>query len=352
MKEDKNIKSYKVLNVSLILFSFVFCSVFYKQWLLMIPLFIIGTRCNLTTLIFNTSLIYFFCLFTNWLNIILLSLCFFFYLIIYRLIMFFIDDEKFNYIIATFFVCSLLYRLQSPNVLLGLSYAFFSTAFVLVFDWIYESFVAYSRANDFFLEVVSIQLSAEKGANGDFFDTFEFDGCKYMILSDGMGQGEKAHRISKMIVSKIKNFIKRGYGIKNAIEMTNELLMIDEDVYASLDAVKCKDDVIEFYKRGAENSFLIKDGFVENINRYNLPMGIDDDSFRIEKRLVEPNDILLLCSDGVMLSYPNFVDELGKQKNENNLIKWIEKISVKTQNKVKDDFSIILIKFNEKREDL
>lgn len=344
--ENINKGSSKVLNVSLILFSFVYCLLFYKQWLLMVPLFIVGTRKETSTLIINTSIIYFFCLFTNWLNILLLSLCFCFYLLINYLIQVFIKDDYYTLLISTLFVSFVLFRIEESNFLLLLSYTLFSVAFVMIFDWIYDSYcLLFKDKKNYFLEVISIQLSADKKVNGDYFDTYEINNHQYLLLSDGMGQGEKALNISKGIIFKIKQLLQRGYNLKSSIDITNSLLYSDENAFASLDVIDIENDIAYFYKKGAENSYLWRNNQIEKISVSNLPMGIDDEKFSCVKQNVLAEDILILCSDGVMLSYPNFEEELEKKKSEDDLVKWIEKLSIKSHKKVKDDFSIILVKF-------
>lgn len=230
--------------------------------------------------------------------------------------------------------------------MLLLSYTLFSVAFVMIFDWIYDSYcLLFKDKKNYFLEVISIQLSADKKVNGDYFDTYEINNHQYLLLSDGMGQGEKALNISKGIIFKIKQLLQRGYNLKSSIDITNSLLYSDENAFASLDVIDIENDIAYFYKKGAENSYLWRNNQIEKISVSNLPMGIDDEKFSCVKQNVLAEDILILCSDGVMLSYPNFEEELEKKKSEDDLVKWIEKLSIKSHKKVKDDFSIILVKF-------
>ncbi len=257
-----------------------------------------------------------------------------------------IKNEYYALLISTFFVCFVLFLLEENNLLLLFSYTFFAVSFVMIFDWLYDNYcLLFKDKKSYFLEVVSIQLSADKKVNGDYFDTYETDNHQYLLLSDGIGQGENALNISKGIIFKIKQLLQKGYNLKSSIDIANEMIIDDENAFASLDVIDIEKDQLHFYKKGAENSYLWRNNKVKKISSYNLPMGIEDEKSSFVKEKVLAEDVLILCSDGVMLSYPNFEEELSERKNEDDLVKWVEKISLRARRKIKDDFSIILVKF-------
>ena len=345
MKEEKN-RSLKVLNVSLILFSFIYCLLFYKYWLLMIPLFVVGLLGNYNTMIINTSIIYFFCLFTNWLNIFLLSLSFVFYLLIDRIVNIFIPNGKYNFIISVIFVSISLLSLDNNSFIDMLIYVVFSVSLVLLSDFLFSKIYA-TNFDNYFLEIVSIQLSDDEKVNGDYFDVIEHNGSQYLMLSDGLGQGEQAKKISKNLVNKMQEKIKKDIDVEDAIEIVNDDL-IKKKTFASLDFIKCKHNKIKLYKRGAETSYILHDGKVKELGEYNLPLGIKDNKMKTLEEKICDQDILIMCSDGVINSYPYFFEELYNKRDEIGLVKWVEKTALNLKGKLKDDFSIILVKFNEK----
>lgn len=347
MKKEKN-RSLKVLNVSLILFSFIYCFLFYKYWLLMIPLFIVGTLGDYDAMIINTSVIYFFCLFTNWLNIFLLSLSFVFYLLINRIIDILAPNGNYNFIISSIFVSVSLMSLDNSNFSDISKYVVFSVSLVLLSDCLFKKFYLLNLKK-YFLEIVSIQLSGDKKVNGDYFDVLEHEGCQYLMLSDGLGQGKQANKISKNSVTNVKEKILDGMKMKDAVNIVNKDL-INKKTFASFDFVRCKHNKIKFYKYGAETSYILHNRSIKELGKHNLPLGIKDKKVRASEERIYDQDILLMCSDGVINSYPYFFEELYNKKEETELINWVENTALNLKGKLKDDFSIILVKFNEKRD--
>lgn len=140
---------------------------------------------------------------------------------------------------------------------------------------------------------------------GDSFASISLtNGTYVMAVSDGMGSGEKAARESKNTIDLLKNFLRCGFDVKQAVRLINSSLIMtgNEEIFSTLDlcGVNMHTGKAEFIKIGGAASYIKANGKIEKITAPSLPVGILD---TIEPkhiiRELPPDALIILVSDGI-----------------------------------------------------
>ncbi len=166
--------------------------------------------------------------------------------------------------------------------------------------------IIYKEKSDFKIISSGVQLCANgERYSGDTFTTFEdSDGIFYAVLCDGMGTGAKAALSSGLAVSLLEKLIKAGFGVKASINTVNTALISrsGEECSVTLDltAVDLFTGHVEFYKCGASNTVVRKNGKIIEVGFSSLPMGIlNDIEISCGTGTLSFGDVLVMSSDGV-----------------------------------------------------
>lgn len=141
---------------------------------------------------------------------------------------------------------------------------------------------------------------------GDNFSVSKIDLQKaVMMLSDGMGTGEKAYMKSGQVVELLEQLLSAGFHKELAIELLNSFVsfLADGEVSSSLDLT-----VIDFYtgeadfiKLGASTTFIKRKDTVEYICSTSLPVGVlEQVEFDTCQRKLYHGDMIVMVSDGVL----------------------------------------------------
>lgn len=171
--------------------------------------------------------------------------------------------------------------------------------------------------------------------SGDNYTYMEMSDGKYMIvLSDGMGKGEKASEESALTIEILEKMIEAKIDEKISIETINNMLMLksSDEIFSTLDLniIDLNNGNLESVKMGACPSFIKrKNGGVEVISSSSLPVGIVSEiKIDRERRNVREGDIIITVSDGII--------DAGKDKNlgENWLYTVIEKMDKKSTKEI------------------
>ena len=107
-----------------------------------------------------------------------------------------------------------------------------------------------------------------------------------------------------------------------------------------------------FYKKGATPTFLIRNHQIELINLAQLPVGVMVDQVIDHVTLtLEENDILIMCSDGIVEQYNNIeelkqvilcqVDQTPKVMAKGLLQQTVNK----NKGKIKDDMMVLVVQY-------
>ena len=152
--------------------------------------------------------------------------------------------------------------------------------------------------------------------SGDSFSMLDLPGGRQgVILSDGMGAGEKAYRESTMVVELLEELLNAGFPKETALQMMNTALVLgrEEVRFSTIDM--CVFDLYngkcELMKAGASMTFIKRADRVECIKSTSLPIGVvskmEPDE---ETRTLEDGDIVIMVTDGVMDALPTGEQEL------------------------------------------
>ncbi|MBO9131314.1 stage II sporulation protein E [Bacillus sp. 165] len=150
--------------------------------------------------------------------------------------------------------------------------------------------------------------TAAKGGglvSGDSYSTMELGAGKYALaISDGMGNGERAHMESNETLKLLQKILQSGIDEKIAIKSINSILSLrtTDEIFATLDLamIDLHDASAKFLKIGSTPSFVKRGDRVIKIQANNLPMGIIEDfDVEVVGEQLKINDILIMMSDGI-----------------------------------------------------
>ncbi|HFH7542321.1 TPA: SpoIIE family protein phosphatase, partial [Streptococcus agalactiae] len=128
---------------------------------------------------------------------------------------------------------------------------------------------------------------------------------KYALaISDGMGNGQRAHMESKETVKLLQKILQSGIDEEIAIKSINSILSLrtTEEMFTTLDLamVDLRDASAKFLKIGSTPSFVKRANNILKIEASNLPMGIIEDvEVDVVGEQLKTGDILIMMSDGI-----------------------------------------------------
>jgi stage II sporulation protein E len=161
--------------------------------------------------------------------------------------------------------------------------------------------------------------------SGDSFSLLPLSEGKFgVILSDGMGTGQKAKLESNTTIALLEHLLESGFDRETAVKTINSILILrsQEESFATLDMaiIDLYSGILEHTKIGAVPSFLKRGSKVGVIQASSLPIGILNkvESVTITEQL-QVGDIIVIVSDGVLEAEPKL---LNKEK-------WVQDLLVK-----------------------
>ena len=141
---------------------------------------------------------------------------------------------------------------------------------------------------------------------GDQAAVFEAGNTACLLLSDGMGSGEAAHREAAMTVRLLRQFLQAGVEPSPALKTLNTALLLRCQEGAGFTTIDlaCLDratGAVILYKYGAAPSYYKKNGRVTRYEGSALPAGLEKVSQQPEaiRFTLPPDGWLVLLSDGV-----------------------------------------------------
>lgn len=200
--------------------------------------------------------------------------------------------------------------------------------------------------------------------SGDSYITTKLNDGKYLIaISDGMGSGPDARKSSQIAIKMLNRLLTNGFDRDTSVELINSTLSVnsEKDSYATIDIgiLDLYKGNIELIKNGACPTYVKHNKTVQIIKALSLPAGIlENINLVVYDKDVEDNDILVMCTDGIMESnieyqnkevwIKNILEEIytdNVQKIADILLK--ESIDNGFGN-AKDDMTVIVAKLNKK----
>lgn len=136
-----------------------------------------------------------------------------------------------------------------------------------------------------------------------------------LLLSDGMGSGDEAHRESAAAVALLGDLLSIGFALSEALECVNRLLMQragESDMFATMDVLlfDLASGEAQFVKYGAPPSYILRGGKVLTLYAEALPAGIVKEARpALHVAPLKRGDTVVLMTDG---AFEAFGSELAR----------------------------------------
>lgn len=151
----------------------------------------------------------------------------------------------------------------------------------------------------------AIAVKENEEVSGDNYSIYQTDRGKLtMLLSDGMGSGEKANEDSRVVVELMEKLLESGFRPEMAVQMINSSILIGggERNMSSLDMcqIDLRTGIGEIIKIGGASTYIKRAHLVEQISARNLPLGIfrEIETEPIMRQLMD-GDYIFMFSDGI-----------------------------------------------------
>lgn len=202
-----------------------------------------------------------------------------------------------------------------------------STPVYLTSEWNTYYFLEEPRFQ--FLTGAAKAVKETEKVSGDNHSFYEgIDGRLTVLMSDGMGSGEKACRDSARVIELTERFLEAGFGKETAIQMINGALAVSgqEENMSTLDVcdLNLYTGECEFIKVGAACTYIKRGRLVDRLSTQNFPLGVFG---RLEPevmyRTLQSGDYVIMLSDGVLDALSQGIGEeilpeiLGRMEYDN-----------------------------------
>ncbi len=167
---------------------------------------------------------------------------------------------------------------------------------------------------------VASLTKAGEAASGDTHSVIKIDERRFMIaLSDGMGSGEYARRISESTISLLESFYRAKMPSSLVLSTINKLLTFSrEETFACVDiaVVDLDNGAADIVKIGSPMGFILSGNTLKILESGSLPLGIleslhpDTSSYTLQE-----DDVLLFLSDGITSAFGSSADLYETLKN-------------------------------------
>lgn len=160
---------------------------------------------------------------------------------------------------------------------------------------------------------VATCAKAGEKASGDTHSVIKIDEARFMVaLSDGMGSGEYAKRISESTITLLESFYRAKMPSDCILSTVNKLLTFNkEESFACVDiaVVDLNNGQADIVKIGSPCGFILSGSAIKILDGGALPLGILDcirpDSASYD---LHENDVLLFVSDGITDAFSSTTD--------------------------------------------
>ncbi len=193
--------------------------------------------------------------------------------------------------------------------------------------------------------------------SGDNYSFYEEDhGRMAVILSDGMGSGEKASRDSGRVIEMTERLLEAGFRKESAVQMVNGALASSgqEENMSTLDIcdINLYTGECEFIKVGAACTYIKRGRLVDRLSAQNFPLGVFGQlETETLYRTLQNGDYIIMLSDGVLDALSQGIGEeilpeiIGKVEysNPNEIANQILAYCLKqSRGQIRDDMTILV----------
>ncbi len=193
--------------------------------------------------------------------------------------------------------------------------------------------------------------------SGDSFTFLKTREGKYIAaISDGMGSGREANRLSETAIGLFEQLLDCGLSIRLALSLVNMMIEISSpEKYATMDisVIDLYTGETEFYKMGAMPSLIINGRNLDYIQINNLPAGLHQENpLSYEKRRITDGEFIIMMTDGAFdrLSDGNEktllekVVNLKSTLNPQELAEHLLKNACENVDEISDDMTVLVAK--------
>ena len=202
--------------------------------------------------------------------------------------------------------------------------------------------------------VFGVSVAVKDGSikSGDTHSVIRLKDDRFLIaLSDGMGSGEDAERLSSISLSLIESFYKAGLKSEVILGTVNRLLSFnEEDDFTALDVsvIDLKKGTADYIKYGSPYGFILAKEGIKIVEGNSLPLGILNElKPSVSTTPVKSGDVVLLVTDGVSDAFKDstaIIDFLRTlpAKNPQTLTDCVLKKAIDlSDGKKKDDMTVL-----------
>ncbi|MFK3939492.1 stage II sporulation protein E [Alkalihalobacillus sp. NPDC078783] len=169
-----------------------------------------------------------------------------------------------------------------------------------------HSHMTFASARQFVIET-GVANVAKGGAwiSGDSYSTLELGSGQFALaISDGMGNGERAHLESTETLKLLQKVLESGIEEMVAIKSVNSVLSLrtTDEIFSTLDLamIDLQTAKAKFLKIGSIPTFIKRRDKVLQIDASNLPMGMFQDfDVDVVSEQLKAGDIIIMVSDGI-----------------------------------------------------
>ncbi|MBI0581110.1 stage II sporulation protein E [Neobacillus cucumis] len=163
------------------------------------------------------------------------------------------------------------------------------------------------RSSKKFIVQTGVAHAAKDGGfiSGDSYSEIELGLGKYAIaISDGMGNGERAHYESNETIQLLQKILQTGIEEQVAIKSINSILSLrtTDEIFSTLDLamIDLQNASAKFLKIGSTPSFIKRGNKIIKIQASNLPIGmLEEFEVDVVSEQLKAGDLLIMMSDGV-----------------------------------------------------
>lgn len=169
----------------------------------------------------------------------------------------------------------------------------------------YDTFIFEDEPCFTIMSAISRAVKEGEKISGDNFSIEEYNQSQtILMIADGMGSGEQAHRDSQAVIELMEKFLEAGFQKEKAFAMVNSALASQSQCCNLTTLDVCSINLLtgdaEFLKAGAASSYIKHGRRVEEIFSDTLPLGsMDELSPMLQMVRLEASDMLIMLSDGV-----------------------------------------------------
>ena len=197
-----------------------------------------------------------------------------------------------------------------------------------------------------------------KGICGDSGDAVLLDGGQELLMiSDGMGVGQRASLQSMSALSLMSDFLEAGFDLDTTIDSVNAAVALKNNDESLVTLDICLVDLYsgdaEFIKTGGAPSFIKNSRKTKIIKGESLPIGM---LTHVEKEVIEeklnPGDLVIMASDGLLDSGNQYdaewlrrVIEISDIDDPQEMAEYLmAKVIHMTGGRIKDDITVLVAK--------